>query len=211
MTRTRVVDRVASIARLLAEQGYCVLPDALPGDLLGALIRDARTAWDGEEYRAARVGSGGSRHLAPAIRSDRILWFDQEAPTPAQRAYLDWLERLRLEINQHTFMGLFEWEGHFACYPPGSAYVRHLDVFADARQRQVSTVLYLNEAWQRGDGGELRIWTDPAGPDWQLDSPTIDIEPRAGTLVLFLSEDYYHEVLPSRADRFSVTGWFRTR
>jgi len=211
MVRTRSASIHASSAHQLAEVGYCVIPHALPPDLLQQLMREARTAWDEEAYRVARVGIGANLHMALDIRSDRILWFDDNNLTPGQRAYAEWLEQMRLAVNEATFLGLFEWEGHFACYPPGGAYSRHLDVFAQARERQVSTVLYLNEEWQPGNGGELRIWTEPAGPNWQLDSPTIDVEPRAGTLVMFLSEHYYHEVLPSRVDRFSVTGWFRTR
>lgn len=35
------------------------------------------------------------------------------------------------------------------------------------------------------------------------------IPPEAGTLVLFLSEDVPHEVLPAYADRYSIAGWFR--
>lgn len=38
-----------------------------------------------------------------------------------------------------------------------------------------------------------------------------DVLPRLGTLALFLSDRYWHEVLPARRPRFAVTGWFRTR
>jgi len=33
--------------------------------------------------------------------------------------------------------------------------------------------------------------------------------PQQGRLVVFLSDRFVHEVLPSKRDRFSVTGWFR--
>ena len=35
--------------------------------------------------------------------------------------------------------------------------------------------------------------------------------PPGGTLVSFLSAELYHEVLPARRDRASITGWFKTR
>jgi len=38
-----------------------------------------------------------------------------------------------------------------------------------------------------------------------------DVLPHLGTLALFLSDRYWHEVLPARRPRFAVTGWFRTR
>ncbi|MCB1133221.1 MAG: 2OG-Fe(II) oxygenase, partial [Verrucomicrobiae bacterium] len=67
--------------------------------------------------------------------------------------------------------------------------------------------LYLNDGWQPGDGGRLRIWTEPG----RQDGPCEWIEPRLGTLVVFLAGEYWHEVEEARKTRMSVTGWFRTR
>ena len=203
--------RTAHIARAIATVGYSVQTDALPADLLDGLTTEARALWREDEFRPARIGSGDEQRLDPGVRSDRILWLDETTATPAQAALHAVLEELRLQINHTTFIGLFDWEGHYACYPPGARYRRHLDTFAHSRERQVSTILYLNRDWQLGDGGELRLWTQPAGPDWTPDAPSIVVEPRAGTLVTFLAEDFYHEVLPARVERFSLTGWFRVR
>jgi len=41
--------------------------------------------------------------------------------------------------------------------------------------------------------------------------PPLDIVPWGGTLVLFMSQKLEHEVLPTRAQRHSLTGWFRRR
>lgn len=200
------------LADALTTRGYAVIEDALDDDLLGALEREARCLFDQDAYRPARIGSGDERHLAPSIRSDRIHWFEERAPTATQASYIKMLDEVRAAINRRTFMGLARWEGHHAVYPTGTFYRRHLDVFANARERKVSTVLYMNRGWEPGDGGELRLWTTPASEEaWTPQSPSIDIEPRFGTLVAFLSEDYYHEVLPTATRRFSVTGWFRVR
>lgn len=201
----------ATIADRLARDGFCVTPDAFEPQLVRSLAAEARELWEDDEYHAARVGTGEDRQLALSVRSDRIVWLSDAAMSPAQLELTEQLEALRVAINQASFLGLFEWEGHYACYPPGGRYRRHLDVFAHSRERRVSTILYLNEDWAPGDGGELRLWTEPAGPQWTPDSPTIEIAPRAGTLVTFLAEDYYHEVLCAHRDRFSLTGWFRTR
>ena len=37
----------------------------------------------------------------------------------------------------------------------------------------------------------------------------IRVAPAVGTLAVFLSEDFEHEVLPARRDRYSIAGWFR--
>jgi len=64
-------------------------------------------------------------------------------------------------------------------------------------------VTYLNSDWQPGDGGELVLYAE----DEVTEIATI--EPRAGTLVLFLSEEIPHEVRPAIRDRISIAGWFR--
>ncbi|GAA75971.1 SM-20-related protein [Pseudoalteromonas sp. BSi20480] len=37
----------------------------------------------------------------------------------------------------------------------------------------------------------------------------VSISPEAGTLVLFESERFVHEVLPAVDNRYSIAGWFR--
>jgi len=43
----------------------------------------------------------------------------------------------------------------------------------------------------------------------EYDHEGIKVVPLFGTIVVFLSEEFPHEVLPARRDRFSVAGWFR--
>lgn len=211
MLGTRIEERAESLADELCVAGWAVRTEAVDLSVVQRLRQESQARWDEDAFRMARVGTADDRRLAPEIRSDRILWIEPTAPTPGQAPYLELLEEVRLEVNRRTFMGLHEWEGHLAVYPPGAGYRRHLDVFSRARERKVSTILYLNEAWAPGDGGELRIWLDPAGQADRAEDRFIDIEPRAGTLVTFLSEDFYHAVLPTAVQRNSVTGWFRVR
>ena len=63
--------------------------------------------------------------------------------------------------------------------------------------------MYLNDGWQAEDGGQLRLYL--------ADGQVRDVLPEAGTLVVFLSADIPHEVLPASRDRLSLTGWFRRR
>lgn len=120
-----------------------------------------------------------------------------------QAAFLTLMGAIRQALNRELFLGLFEFEGHFAHYPPGGFYKRHRDSFHGAANRVVSMVTYLNSDWRPGDGGELVLY----GEDEVTEIATI--EPRAGTLVLFLSEEIPHEVRPASRDRNSIAGWFR--
>jgi SM-20-related protein len=201
-TEVDVHDRIAGE---LAGAGWSVCPGFLPGADVRRLRDEAEELWREGAFRRAGVGTGAEAQVRPEIRSDRILWLD-EPYTPAQQRYLDELERLRLALNRHLYLGLFTFEGHLAVYPPGSFYGKHLDQFRTARQRVVSCILYLNEGWSPEDGGQLRLYDGPEeGAAWR------DVLPAAGTLAVFLSGTVYHEVLPARRERRSLTGWFRVR
>ena len=72
------------------------------------------------------------------------------------------METLRVGLNKARYLGLFEYECHYAIFSEGSSYAKHSDVLAGPKNRIVSTVLYLNENWQASDGGEL-VLLDPDG------------------------------------------------
>jgi SM-20-related protein len=154
------------------------------------------------DFEAARIGGEGSLQRREDIRGDATCWIVPPL-LAAEQALLEELERLRSELNTQAWLGLFELELHYAWYPPGAGYARHVDQPQGRAQRQVSLVLYLNEGWTAAAGGELRIF-DAAGGHR-------DIEPIAGRLVCFLTPGREHAVLATRHDRLSITGWFRTR
>ena len=63
------------------------------------------------------------------------------------------------------------------------------------------------------DGGTLRIFPDVEGAsdaEAVSQSPLAEVEPRAGTLVLFWSHRMPHEVLPAAAPRFALSLWMCT-
>lgn len=194
------------IARALSEQGWVVAPDFLNQTETAALATDLMREWNAGRLRPAGIGHGAKHEIREDIRGDRILWLDEAASTPAQQAYFSRMDALRTAINQETFLGLFDLESHFAVYPPDSFYRKHLDRFRDDSARTVSCILYLNKNWRSEDGGQLRLYLDEAGA-----GESIDVAPVAGTLVVFLSDRFWHEVLPTRRERMSLTGWFRTR
>ncbi|MFW5816629.1 MAG: 2OG-Fe(II) oxygenase [Wenzhouxiangella sp.] len=106
-------------------------------------------------------------------------------------------------LNRRLFLGLFEFEAHYAHYPAGAFYRRHVDSFQGAANRVVSLVAYLNADWRDDDGGELVLY-EAAGR-----TRLATLAPRAGRVVLFMSEELPHEVLPARRERLSIAGWFR--
>ena len=192
----------------LAENGLSVYDDFITPLQCSAMASEARRVHRTGAFRHARVGNGASMQLRPEIRNDRVYWLDSDKPGAAQIPYFLDLETLRQEINRNLYLGLFEFEGHFALYPPGASYDIHYDRFIGTLERVVTCILYLNHAWQPDDGGELVIYegNDPS----TLPLP-MQIQPLAGRLVCFMSEQFPHEVRSARRDRLSLTGWFRVR
>jgi SM-20-related protein len=199
-------DSFERIALRLADAGWCVTPDFISPQRVGQLREEAERIWDTGGFRHAGVGRGTGLKVRPEVRTDRVSWLDPHAVSLAQRLYLQAVEELRQAINRTMFLGLFDFEGHLAMYPPGGYYRKHLDQFNDIGERAVTCVLYLNRNWVREDGGQLLLYTDPHAP-----SQYEEILPLGGQLVTFLSARFLHEVLPSQRHRISLTGWFRRR
>jgi SM-20-related protein len=158
-------------------------------------------------FKRAGVGKGTQRMIHEEIRRDEVLWLQVGEASVEQTVYLAWLETLRLALNQRLFLGLFEFEGHFAIYSEGAFYKPHLDRHRGTGDRIVTAILYLNPNWAPGDGGELKLWTTSGEKEGAFEL----IEPRMGTLVCFMAGEFWHEVLPAHKTRMSVTGWFRDR
>lgn len=186
----------------LRDQGYCLPALGLGPDLLGALADDVQRLYDDRQMQAARIGRADQLQVRPDIRSDLTYWIEPAIERPARAELLNLLDKLRLQLNRQLMIGLADVEAHYAAYPAGAFYRRHLDRFRSDDARTVSFTLYLNEPWYPADGGALRLWL-PEGP--------LDVFPSAGTATLFLSDEIEHEVLPAQRTRFSIAAWFRRR
>ena len=197
---------LAQAVRGVAERGYAVVPDFVGADLVSELRAACLGAWQGQRFRPAGVGRGVELRIRPEIRNDAVLWLDSLETLGAVQRYRDVLEGLRRAVNRELYLGLVDFEGHLSVYPAGAYYHRHLDQFRGIGLRTLTCVLYLNEGWLPEDGGELRIYLEK-----QAVSPHVDVLPVGGTLVAFLSADFFHEVLPARRPRLAVTGWFKRR
>ena len=187
--------------------GWAVMPMSLTAEDGNNLRNECFDAYEDGAFRRAGVGRGDSLQIREDIRRDEVMWIEPGASSIHQMAYLAKLEILRLALNQRFFLGLFNYEGHFAMYPKGAFYTPHLDRHAGTLDRIVTVILYLNNDWKMGDGGELKLWTSPEGRDGIFEM----IEPRMGTMVCFMAGDFWHEVMPANKQRMSITGWFRQR
>ncbi|MFA0508200.1 2OG-Fe(II) oxygenase [Vibrio sp. 10N.222.54.C2] len=180
----------------LSTQGYFVRDDFLTQEEVVAL-RDCIP----ENWKKARIGRNDEVTRESTIRSDKIQWVRRDMGQPAS-LFLDKMEQIRLAANQAFFLGLFEYEAHFAKYEKGDFYQKHLDCFKGNENRRLTTVFYMNDEWTEEDAGELVVYD-------LKDNHIATIPPKSGRLFVFLSEQFPHEVLPTNTERFSIAGWFR--
>lgn len=186
----------------LAEQGWSWRPLFAPPALTLELADECRKRAAQGALAPAGIGRGSALAVREGIRGDRIEWIEPGQSAACDR-YLGLLDGLRQALNQGLYLGLEDYESHFALYPPGAFYRKHVDRFRDDDRRAVSAVLYLNPDWQPEQGGALRLYLS--------NGETRDLAPQAGGLVVFLAAEMPHEVLPASRERLSLTGWFRRR
>lgn len=187
------------IADALVDKGYIFLSDLVPTHISQALLEKIQST-QAHELKAASIGRGVEQQLNPDIRRDRIQWLEESNEPDNQ--YLDVMMQLKNGLNRRLFMGLFDYESHYAVYQPGAFYKKHVDALKGSQNRILTTVFFLNPDWKTADCGELIIY----------DEADIEIEriaPKMGHFVIFLSERFPHEVTQTLAQRNSIAGWFR--
>ncbi|GAB2906966.1 2OG-Fe(II) oxygenase [Rheinheimera gaetbuli] len=176
------------------QHGWVWLPHFLSNELNTALLHEAQHH---ANLTPAGIGRQNAHQLNQQIRRDATQWFDGQSA--AQQSYLALMAQLQQAFNRRCFLGLFDFECHFARYNPGDYYQKHVDAFSGRSNRVLTTVSYLNSVKA---GGELALYDEHN----QLINT---FSPTAGSLVLFESERFPHEVLPAIDSRYSIAGWFR--
>jgi SM-20-related protein len=197
-----VLDHISSE---IYQNSYVIIDDFIDEDFRKALLTEQTELLEKGMFRHAAVGKGGQKQVRTEIRSDEVLWMDRDSLSPLQAAYWEKIEQIRQVLNQRCFLGLRSFEGHFARYPIGSFYKKHVDQFHAVPHRVVTVILYLNDSWSAEDEGALRMYFPQADGTEQIE----DVLPMGGRLVIFLSGEIPHEVLPTKKERISITGWLR--
>ena len=180
----------------LIEKGWFMTRNFLSSELCQELILDRP-----QEMKKAGIGKGQNL-INESIRKDSIAWLDNDNSTSSQKKFLSAMKELQELVNRTLYLGIKSFEFHYAHYESGGYYKKHLDQHQNTHSRVLSSITYLNSPQ---NGGELVIY--------KRDEPNVietKIKPEAGTMVCFLSDKIYHEVLETMDDRYSLTGWFRT-
>lgn len=194
-----------AIAENLAHLDYAVVEDIFGPEELQILRRELHACFDEGDFKEAGIGNKDLYQQNKTIRGDVIRWVDRENTSARCHFFFDFIDDLSAYLNMTCYLGIRSQELHFAMYPAGAFYKRHLDSFQNNNARKISVVCYLNENWHEHEGGQLRIYL----PSEEGIEKTIDLLPLGGRLVCFRSDLLEHEVLPSTRERLTITGWLK--
>ncbi len=198
--------RFESVIDGILTDGYGVADDFLsPADVI-ALARQLRYRKQAGQFREAGTGNQQVILIEQAIRGDEIMWLNEAGATAEETAFLSRIGEFMQYVNQTCYLGLRDCEFHYALYPTGTFYKRHLDRFRTDSRRKLSVICYLNPDWQPTDGGQLALYLLNADGAERTET----ILPLGGRLVCFESARLEHEVLPATRERLSLTGWLKT-
>lgn len=193
---------IDQIADSLAEKEFCIIDQFLSADAVVRLKEVMDHHREQEAFHKAGIGQLHNFQIDRDIRGDRIKWISKEEAMAPTLYFLQRIEGLMADLNRALFLSLKDYETHFAIYPPGTFYEKHVDQFQSSGARKISFAFYLNENWSETDGGELRLFE---GDEY------LDIEPIAGRLAVFRSDTVEHEVMSTNVNRYSITGWMLDR
>ncbi|MEW5674680.1 2OG-Fe(II) oxygenase [Flavobacterium enshiense] len=191
----------------LMSEGYFVSDRFFSEAEVAVLRSNLLKKYDENNFKKSAIGNQSNEKIMDAIRGDFILWMDEAGADEAEKLYFDRINDFVQYLNRTCFLGIQDKEFHYALYPEGTFYKRHLDTFQNDSRRKLSMVCYLNdEDWQDNFGGELTIYKDENGRETEK-----NIVPKPGRMVIFESQVLEHEVKPVKQPRLSITGWLKTR
>lgn len=191
------------IDNLLAKQ-YSVVNNFFSSEEVAILRNSLIAKYEADRFKKSAIGSKTNEEIDKTVRGDFILWMDENSANAAEQIFFKRINELVQYLNKTCFLGILHKEFHYAVYPTGTFYKRHLDTFQNDDRRKLSIVCYLNEDnWLPENGGELTIYTE---------TEAFNISPFPGRIVIFESQVLEHEVKVVKAsERLSITGWLKTR
>jgi SM-20-related protein len=196
-----------SIISDLLDKKYSIVDDFFTQEEVSQLRCSLMEKYEEDAFKKAAIGNRVNEVIASSVRGDFILWLNESVNDPAEKQFFFKINDLVDYLNKTCFLGILYKEFHYALYPKGTFYKRHLDTFQNDDRRKLSIVCYLNdEDWKPDFGGELVLYLNENGKETEK-----IIYPFPGKMVIFESQVLEHEVKPVEKARLSITGWLKTR
>lgn len=203
MSEFELIPKYEKVITDLLEQQFSIVDDFFNIEEIEDLRALLLEKYNEDEFRKAAIGNQFSEQIVKSIRGDFISWIDENNLSQTEEVFFNKIDEFVNYMNRTCFLGIQEKEFHYAVYPKGTFYKKHLDTFQNDDSRKLSVVCYLNdEDWKPEYGGELVIFKP---------LEEIKVYPLKGRVVIFESQVLEHEVRQVEQMRLSITGWLKTR
>ncbi len=169
-------------------------------DLVAGLRQNLQTLYETGKMLPAGIGRHFSFQKNLKVRGDLISWIEKDSDNIYEKQFNNRITEFVHYLNQTCYTGINDFEFHYAYYEQGSFYKRHLDQFKVDHGRKFSLVTYLNEDWQKTDGGKLSLY---------MTDQEISVLPYGGRSVFFKSDEVEHEVHSALRPHISIAGWLK--
>lgn len=183
---------IEDMLKNLAEQGWYQQENTFSPSFISHINQELN------QRKMKKAGIGQSKEVCNSIRTDNICWIEPDEPSSIIQEYMSFLEHLKIEFNRSFYLNLKGFEVHFAQYQPNGFYKPHYDNFKGKNKRAITAITYLNEKWTPEHGAVLKI---------HHNDKLIEVQPKAGTTVVFMSDKILHEVSEAFHPRQAITGW----
>lgn len=194
-------------------QGHAIIDNFLSVQEVQDLSTTLLAFYEKGKFKKAGIGNQIQLQVVSEIRGDYICWLEKDTLQICNDLYFNKIDQVINYLNSTCYLGITEIEAHFAVFPQGTRYRRHLDRFQNSdnqnfdknnyKSRKLSVICYLNPIWEIENGGELAMYL----PDIDGCEQIVKILPQGGKFICFESHKIPHEVFMAHKDRYSLTGW----
>ena len=124
----------------IVEQGYSICDSFLEPVVVKHLRKHIKVLYAENELKKAAIGNRVNESIEKTIRGDYIQWINERDSNSAEEKFFEAINAFKSYLNATCFMGLLHQEFHYAVYPQGTFYRKHIDTFQNDDRRKLSVV-----------------------------------------------------------------------
>ena len=120
----------------LLNQQYSVVDDFFTDEEVSGLRNSLLNKYEEEDFKKSAIGDQFNEQVIKSIRGDFISWIDESQLNETENGFFLKMDDFTNYLNRTCFLGIQDREFHYALYPIGTFYKRHLDIFQNDDSRK---------------------------------------------------------------------------
>ena len=147
-----------SIIEDLLQRKYSVIDNFFSTEEVEVLRNGLLAKYEEDQFKKSAIGNKTNELVEKEIRGDFILWLNEAEAGTVENVFFNRVNNLVDYLNRTCFMGILHKEFHYAVYPEGTFYKRHLDTFQnDGRRKRRRVNDLFGWKWRRKGDRSLSV------------------------------------------------------